>query len=234
MVLTDNETEALALNIDSGDNLVSSIVWTAPRSDTYFIIVNGRLNDSYIFTVKDEASARSPVPGQTTTPGISPTTPPSAGALTFASVSAGSQHTCGVTTSRAAYSWGFGQYGQLGDGSATISQMTPVAVSGGLTFASLSAGNEYTCGVTTSGAAYCWGEGEYGQLGNGSERDQARPVTVSGRLTFAAVTAGEVHSCGVTTTGDAYCWGQESSGALGDGSGRQQFTPASVAPPAGR
>tara|TARA_B100000809_G_scaffold116333_1_gene114488 strand:+ start:267 stop:674 length:408 start_codon:yes stop_codon:yes gene_type:complete len=90
VVLTDNETEALTLNIDSGDNLVSSIVWTAPRSDTYFIIVNGGLNDSYIFTVNDEASARSPVPGQTTTPGISPTTPPSAGALTFASMSAGS------------------------------------------------------------------------------------------------------------------------------------------------
>ena len=46
-------------------------------------------------------------------------------------------------------------------------------------FATVSAGNgEHTCGVTTSGAAYCWGEGVYGRLGDGSVRIQFTPVAV--------------------------------------------------------
>jgi alpha-tubulin suppressor-like RCC1 family protein len=55
-----------------------------------------------------------------------------------------------------------------------------VAVSGGLTFESLSGGLDHFCGVTTEGAAYCWGSGSDGQLGNGSTANQATPVPVSG------------------------------------------------------
>jgi alpha-tubulin suppressor-like RCC1 family protein len=44
-----------------------------------------------------------------------------------------------------------------------------VPVSGGLTFASVSAGHGHVCGVTTSGwSAYCWGNNTSGQLGNGT------------------------------------------------------------------
>ena len=67
----------------------------------------------------------------------------------------------------------------MGNGS-TDNQTTPVAVVGGLTFASVSAGSGYTCGVTTDGAAYCWGSGSFGQLGNGSTNDQTTPVSVKG------------------------------------------------------
>ena len=49
--------------------------------------------------------------------------------------------------------------GQLGDGHVYVASTTPVAVAGGLTFASVSASAWHTCGVTTSGAAYCWGSG---------------------------------------------------------------------------
>jgi alpha-tubulin suppressor-like RCC1 family protein len=42
---------------------------------------------------------------------------------------------------------------------------TPVAVAGGLTFATLTAGGEHTCGLTSGGAAYCWGNNFSGQLG---------------------------------------------------------------------
>jgi alpha-tubulin suppressor-like RCC1 family protein len=38
-------------------------------------------------------------------------------------------------------------------------------VSGGLQFQSISAGETFTCGVTTTGVAYCWGDNVYGQLG---------------------------------------------------------------------
>ena len=69
------------------------------------------------------------------------------GGLTFSSVSSSDgiregipvYHTCGVTTAGTAYCWGSGSEGQLGNGS-TADKLVPTLVSGGLTFASVSAG----------------------------------------------------------------------------------------------
>ena len=41
-------------------------------------------------------------------------------------------------------------------------------VAGGLTFAAVSAGGNHTCGVTTTGVAYCWGMNPMGELGIGT------------------------------------------------------------------
>jgi alpha-tubulin suppressor-like RCC1 family protein len=52
---------------------------------------------------------------------------PVAGNLVFAEVSPGFAHTCGVTTSRTAYCWGYNGNGTLGDGT-TIDRLVPTAV----------------------------------------------------------------------------------------------------------
>jgi len=82
-----------------------------------------------------------------------------------------------VTTAGAAYCWGDNSSGQLGNGTKTKST-TPVAVAGGLTFATVSAGQYFACGVTTAGAAYCWGNNSSGQLGNGIVTNSSTPVRV--------------------------------------------------------
>jgi len=62
------------------------------------------------------------------TAAVSSTTPvPVAGGLTFASVSPGRFHTCGVTTNGTAYCWGSNSSGALGDGTKQNS-MVPVRV----------------------------------------------------------------------------------------------------------
>jgi alpha-tubulin suppressor-like RCC1 family protein len=158
-----------------------------------------------------------------------------AGGLTFASVTAGDCHTCAVTTSGAAYCWGAGGY--IGDGT-TTQRLVPTAVAGGLTFASVDAAagtgftnTAYTCGVTPSGAAYCWGYNTFGTLGDGTTTQRLVPNAVAGALTFAAVRAGGNHTCGVTTSGAAYCWGLNSSGELGDGTTTARVVPMPVAFP---
>ena len=150
------------------------------------------------------------------------------GGLTFQSVSAGIFHSCGVTTAGEAYCWGIHGVGQLGDGIDTRSYVNvPVAVVGGLTFQSVNAGY-HSCGVTTAGEAYCWGDNDYGQLGDGTGTDSNVPVAVVGGLTFQSVTAGQDHSCGVTTAGEAYCWGDNYYGQLGDGTFTDSNVPVRV------
>lgn len=158
--------------------------------------------------------------------------------LTFRQVSAadpptseGEGHTCGVTSADRAYCWGFNGHGQLGDGSTTAAEI-PVAVSGGLRFAEVSAGPDHTCGLTTAEEVYCWGRNHRGQLGDGAFQDTSSPVAVDvSRLstqTFAQVSVGLAHSCGVTTAGEVYCWGGNSNGKLGDGTFQGSSTPVAV------
>jgi len=82
--------------------------------------------------------------------------------------------------------------------------------------------------VTTAGAAYCWGDNDNGQLGDGTTTPRAGPVAVLGGLTFVAVGAGDAHTCGITTAGAAYCWGFNGNGQLGDGTTTDQLSPVRV------
>jgi alpha-tubulin suppressor-like RCC1 family protein len=102
-------------------------------------------------------------------------------------------------------------------------------VAGELAFAAVSAGDQHTCGVTTGGAAYCWGGNGWGQLGDGTRTSRTSPTLVSAALSFAAVDAGYSHTCGVTASGAAYCWGRNFYGQLGDGTRTDRATPGPVA-----
>jgi alpha-tubulin suppressor-like RCC1 family protein len=141
-------------------------------------------------------------------------------------ISTGAVHTCGLTATGAAYCWGLDYYGELGAGAtgaqlcgseASACSTTPLAVAGGHTFSSLSAGWEQTCARASDGSAYCWGDNSYGQLGNGSAASTRTPVQVAGALSFTSIGAGVIFACGLTTGGAAYCWGNNTAGQLGIG-----------------
>ena len=91
--------------------------------------------------------------------------------------------------------------------------------------ASVETGGFNTCGLNSSGDAYCWGYNGYGQLGNGtsgSGTDSNIPVLVSQgardpAVTFSIISVGGNHTCGVGSDGNAYCWGNNSYGQLGNG-----------------
>jgi alpha-tubulin suppressor-like RCC1 family protein len=159
---------------------------------------------------------------------FSSTPVPVSGGLAFSGISAGQNGTtCGIATGGNAYCWGNNVDGEIGNGTTTNSG-TPVAVSGGLTFKSISAGFASTCGLTPGGAAFCWGDNSWGELGNGSTTNSKIPVAVGGGFTFSAISMGDAFACGVTTAGAAYCWGYNGLGQLGIGTTKNSSTPVPV------
>ena len=153
---------------------------------------------------------------------------PLSGGLTFTSVSAGARHACGLTADGAAYCWGYNLMSQLGTATnPTTGSLVPVAVDGGLRFRSVSAGRDYTCGVTTQGEAYCWGANEVGQTGQATGNAIRQP-TRAGTFTATSISTGNYHTCAVTTDEQVQCWGRNGSWELGDGTNTSRRTPAPV------
>jgi len=156
-----------------------------------------------------------------------PTPEAVAGGVTFASLTAGFNHTCGLTPAGAAYCWGGNYAGQLGNttssGDLNARIPTPLPVDGNLTFTVLEAGNDFTCGITPQEVMYCWGNNSLGQLGtttnNITSLPNPTPTPVNSSLTFTAVGAGSSHTCGVATGGVVYCWGNNDNGQLGNANG---------------
>jgi alpha-tubulin suppressor-like RCC1 family protein len=142
----------------------------------------------------------------------------------FLQIATGETHTCGLTGRHQVYCWGMSARGELGTATplATCAQLnepctpTPVlAVT--LKAQSLAAGGMFSCALDSSGTASCWGGNFYGQLGNGTQVDNATPQTVQGNHHFVRLVAGRFHACGITDAQDAYCWGWDHTGQLGAG-----------------
>ena len=155
-------------------------------------------------------------------------------------VSAGFSHTCAVMVSNEgnntllgpgpAYCWGANDAEQLGsDSVGNLYDSVPVPVSGGLLFDSVTAGAGFSCGLTSTGAAYCWGDNQYGELGGGANGSPSpMPTLVSGHHIFTSVSAGSGFACGIDALGTAYCWGDNTGGQLGDSSTAGSPTPVPV------
>ena len=109
------------------------------------------------------------------------------------------EHSCALTTDGTAYCWGYNGGGGLGNSDTSFTNPTPLAVSGGLAFESLSISKveNLTCGLATGGEAYCWGNNDRGQLGDGTTTPRLIPTRVAGGLLFTSIAVGNSHVCAV-------------------------------------
>ena len=149
----------------------------------------------------------------------------------FTTLSAGYAHTCGLTADGEALCWGSASFGEIGTGLWGDGQLalSPAEVSGGHRFVALDAASSHSCAVTAEGEVWCWGRGEFGQLGDAGFVDRPEPVQVETELSFRAVTVGSHHTCALTEAGEAWCWGTNGDGQLGTGLLEDSASPARVA-----
>jgi alpha-tubulin suppressor-like RCC1 family protein len=146
--------------------------------------------------------------------------------LTIDRIAQGYDAGCVSTPTGEAWCWGNNEYGQLGAVTAKPCQSGLVACTwqavraqAPARFTEVSPSLRHSCGIDTSGQAWCWGFGLGGQLGNGANADSATPVAIAGHHRFVHVDAGSdgLLSCALDDVGTAWCWGPGDSGGLGNG-----------------
>lgn len=108
--------------------------------------------------------------------------------------------------------------------------MSPVEIDGGASWIDIETGSSHACGIQTNGTLWCWGETQWGAVGDGqTSTDRLSPVQVTGGGTWIGVAAGESHSCGVKSDNSLWCWGRNSRGQLGTGNDTtDELTPVSI------
>src|SRR3989339_574008 len=134
-------------------------------------------------------------------------------------ISGGQYHTCGIRANDSrVLCWGRGSSGQLGDGGTGYNSV-PTLTTDLSVYVSVSSGNLHTCGIRKNDSrVLCWGEGNLGQLGDGSTGDNLIPTLISDSSAYSSISAGGYHTCGIRANDSrVLCWGRGDYGKLGDG-----------------
>lgn len=133
-------------------------------------------------------------------------------------ISSGSYHTCALVGVGGVQCWGRNESGQLGDGT-TVERYTAVNVRGmDVPVTAIALGTLHSCALLETGGVRCWGDNEYGELGNGRSENSSNPVDVQGLTDrIVQVAAGAAFTCALSENGKLYCWGNGSNGLFGDG-----------------
>lgn len=162
-----------------------------------------------------------------TTQTIAPEIPASAmGDKKVTKISVGAKHVCALANA-SVYCWGDNSSGQLGRSGGDASLPVAVSVSSpsalqGKEVIDIAASNNYTCALASDGSVACWGNNQYGQLGNGSYNASSIPTAVvkTGELAgqrgvqlakvagySMCVLARAASDSSSSSVGAPYCWG---------------------------
>lgn len=129
-----------------------------------------------------------------------------------ASVSAGADFTVALKTDGTLWAWGGNDYGQLGNGSTTPSDL-PICVLDQVT--AVSAGDYHVAALRADGSLWTWGDNLFGQLGDGTRASRSTPAKVLDQVT--AVSMGGYHAAALRADGTLWLWGSNIDGQLGNG-----------------
>ena len=162
-------------------------------------------------------------------------------------IALGGSHSCAIKNGDV-YCWGSGGNGQLGDNNGDYHENpTPQRVQrvvelpdGAVEVAELpysaveiALGRDHSCAVLENGNVYCWGKGNYGQLGDGNigSHEQVHATQLEDLSNITSIYSGPYHSCAINNERKVFCWGLGSNGQLGDNNvaSHESGTPTQIA-----
>ncbi|XP_065872575.1 ultraviolet-B receptor UVR8 [Euphorbia lathyris] len=137
-------------------------------------------------------------------------------------IACGGRHSAVITDAGAVLTFGWGLYGQCGQGS-TDDEMSPSCVSSllGIRIVGVSAGLWHTVCISADGDVYAFGGNQFGQLGTGSDQAEISPRLLDAPSLedkhAKVVSCGARHTSLITEEGQAFSWGWNKYGQLGLG-----------------
>ena len=150
-------------------------------------------------------------------------------------VAPGQDHSLAIDSNSHIWAWGANSYGQLGNElAAGSSRPVLVAMPLNATFTSVAGdGGPHSLALDNSGNAWAWGNGYFGELGdgkNGSTANASMPtaVTMPPGVSFTAIAGGGGHSLALDSIGNVWGWGENTSGQDGNGTTDNTNVPVQV------
>jgi cysteine-rich repeat protein len=150
------------------------------------------------------------------------------------SLALGGDFSCALRTDLKVVCWGRSDSGQLGRGDGqgdphgTVTDhmgvnLVPVLLGGSRTAKAIVAGEAHACAILDDETIKCWGDNEFGQLGQGHTNDEGLcscldglpPIDVGPGRTVQDIAAGAFHTCALLDDGTVKCWGKNDFGQLG-------------------
>ena len=154
--------------------------------------------------------------------------------LAAQNIAGGRYHTCAIVDNGSVACWGNSD-GQLGDGT-TTDRSTPTITTHLVqrTAVQVATGDYFTCVMLDNDEVKCWGDNQYGQLGDGTTTDKTSPPSsayVPNRA--VALVAGDEQACAIMDDESLTCWGRNEHGELGHGGATDRTSPTAVSLNAG-
>jgi alpha-tubulin suppressor-like RCC1 family protein len=132
-------------------------------------------------------------------------------------------------------SWGVNNSGQLGDGTTGRGTDAPFPVTGLPRVNPVQVAvdpqdsDEFSVTLLSDGTVWGWGQGKFGELGDGSTSDSDVPVEAAGLAGVTQIAAGDSHVLALRSDGTVWTWGDDIDGLLGNGTaGAVTDAPAQV------
>ena len=141
-----------------------------------------------------------------------------AGGTTWKQVACGYNNTAAIKTDGTLWTWGFNNYGQLGDNTSSNRSSPVTTVSGGTTWKQVACGSKHTVAVKTDGTLWTWGFNGTQQLGDAGTNRSSPLTTVAGGTNWKQASGGNGHTAAVKTDGTLWTWGHNNLGQLGTSS----------------
>lgn len=143
----------------------------------------------------------------------------------------GKEHYVALTTRGDIYTWGIGEYGELGHGPKCSEIEVPTLLRHSTKFTSISCGYSHTCALDKKGNLFTWGQNFDRQLGlyNKSQSNLPKHAIVEDLVMtpkfvplsllnpIRSVSCGSRFTVVVTMSGEVWSWGSGECGQLGNG-----------------
>ena len=151
-----------------------------------------------------------------------------AGGTNWKQVAAGGASTymtAAIKTDGTLWTWGYGVFGQLGDGTSDSKSSPVQTIAGGTNWKQISAGFG-AAAIKTDGTLWTWGRNENGGIGDNTTVPKSSPVqTVAGGTNWKQVSTGNGRTAAIKTDGTLWLWGINTYGELGTNDRTQRSSP---------